>query len=147
MPAEPRESERPAWPRLVLRRADQAAAALVLAASLATIGLWWLWQGRIRGRLIDIDQAAPVAVDFKIDVNQADWPELALVPDIGEQLARRIVENRRQNGPFRDLDDLRRVRGIGPRTLETMRPFLLPLPDWEATAEGKAGRAPPAKVN
>jgi competence protein ComEA len=147
MSRKPSEPDRPPWPRLVLRRADQAAAAVVLAVSLTAIGGWWLWQGRIRGRLIDIDQAAPVAVDFKIDVNHADWPELALVPDIGEQLARRIVENRRLNGPFRDLDDLRRVRGIGPRTLETMRPFLLPLPDWEATAAGKAGSPLPAKVN
>lgn len=145
-PASP-QPERPAWPRMILRRADQAAAAAVVAVSLAAIGGWWLWQARIRGGLIDIDLAQPVAVDFKIDVNQADWPELALMPDIGEQLARRIVENRRQNGPFRDLDDLRRVRGIGPRTLEGMKPFLQPLPDWEATAEGKAGRPPPAGVN
>src|SRR5262245_1919508 len=94
------------WPQLFLRRADQAVAAALLAVSLAAIGGWWLWQGRLRGRLIDIDQAPPIAVEFKIDVNEADWPELALLPDIGEQLARRIVENRRQNGPFRDLADL-----------------------------------------
>jgi competence protein ComEA len=78
---------------------------------------------------------------------QADWPELSLLPDIGEQLAKRIVANRRQNGPFRDLEDLRRVRGIGPRTLEGMKPFLLPLADLEATAEGNAGRQPGAGVN
>jgi len=111
------------------------------------IGGLLVWQGRIRGRRIDIDRAEPVAVEFKIDVNQADWPELALLPDVGEQLSKRIVQNRRENGPFRDLEDLRRVRGIGPRILEGMRPYLLPMPDAEATAETKAGRPPPAGVN
>jgi competence protein ComEA len=146
MPAQ-HEPERPAWPRLVLRRADQAVAAAVVALSLAGLAGWWALQVRIRGRLIDIDRAEPVAVEFKIDVNAADWPELTLMPDVGEQLARRIVEDRRRNGPFHDLSDLRRVRGIGPKTLEGMKPFLLPVPDLEATAEGKVGGGPAGGVN
>jgi competence protein ComEA len=85
--------------------------------------------------LIDIDMAPPIAVDFKIDVNSADWPELTLMPGIGEQIAKRIVADRTTNGPYRDLDELRRVRGIGPRTLEGMKPFLLPPSEVEATAE------------
>ena len=65
---------------------------------------------------------------------------MCLMPGIGEQLARRIVAERTTGGPFRDWDDLRRVRGIGPRTLEGMRPYLLPMPDWEATAgDGNLG--------
>jgi competence protein ComEA len=58
----------------------------------------------------------------------ADWPELSLLPGVGETLARRIVESRSKHGRFADLDDLRRVRGIGPKTLERIRPFLRPLP-------------------
>jgi competence protein ComEA len=141
------ELERSDWPRLVLRRMDQAAAAVLLALALLSLGGWWLWQARLQGRLIDIDRAEPVVVDFKIDVNRADWPELALMPDIGEQLAKRIVADRQAKGPFRDLSDLRRVRGIGPKTLEGMRPFLLPVPDLETTAEGNSGRRPPGGVN
>jgi len=72
-----RQPDRSDWPRLVLRRMDQAAAAGVLAVSLAALGGWWLWQARLPGRLIDIDRAEPVAVDFKIDVNRADWPARA----------------------------------------------------------------------
>ena len=34
---------------------------------------------------------------------------------------------------------LRRVRGIGPRTLDGMKPYLLPMPELDATAEGKSG--------
>jgi competence protein ComEA len=132
---------------MVLRRADQAVAATLVAASLAAIAGWWAWQGQLRGRLIDIERAEPIAIDFKIDVNRADWPELALMPNIGEQIAKRIVAERAERGAFRDLAELRRVRGIGPKTLESMKPYLLPLPDIEATAEGKPSPRQPAKVN
>ena len=69
------------------------------------------------------------------------------MPSIGEQLAKRIVADRQENGPFRDHGDLRRVRGIGPRTLETMRPYLLPLADIEATAGDQAGLPAGGTVN
>jgi competence protein ComEA len=141
------EPARPSWPRMVLRRTDQAAAAVAVAVSLAAIAGWWVWQGQLRGRLIDIERAELIALDFKIDVNEADWPELTLMPGIGEQLAKRIVADRQEKGPFRDLDELRRVRGIGPKTLEGMRPFLLPLPDVEATAGENSGLPQPATVN
>jgi competence protein ComEA len=49
-------------------------------------------------------------------------------------MARRIVESRQATGEFRDHDDLRRVRGIGPRTLEKMKPYLLPMPDQQDVA-------------
>ncbi len=149
----PAPENRPPWPRLVLRRVDQAVAAALLVLALAGIAGHWVWQGRLRGRVLEIDQAEPISIELKIDVNQADWPELCLMPLIGEQLARRIVADRQANGPFRDLDDLRRVRGIGPRTLDAMRPYVLPMADLEATAGGgaasemRAGSEPGGTVN
>lgn len=128
-----------AWPRLVLKRADQAVAAVLIGLSLAAMGGYWAWQGHLRGRMVEIDQAEPLIVEFKLDINEADWPELALLPGIGERLSRRIVEYRAKNGDFRELNDLRKVRGIGPLTLEGMKPYLLPIPGLEATAEGKSG--------
>ena len=143
-----RDRQRPAGPRLTLRRVDQAVAAVFLAIALAAMGGHWLWQGRLRSRMIDIDRVDPLAIKLQIDVNEARWPELALMPDIGPELARRIVSDREERGPFRDLDDLRRVRGIGPRTLEAMKPYLLPLADLEATAEaGNGGRPAEGTVN
>ncbi len=145
------DPDRPVWPRLVLRRLDQAAAAAVLAAALALLAGHWIWHGQLRGRLIEIDRAEPIAIKLQIDVNAADWPELCLMPGIGEQLAQRIVAERTQGGPFRDWDDLRRVRGIGPRTLEGMKPYLRPMADADATAvrPGPGGRGWPReeKVN
>jgi competence protein ComEA len=58
-----------------------------------------------------------------------DWPELSQLPGIGEALARRIVESRQRDGEFVDHQELRRVRGIGPRTLERITPYLRPLPE------------------
>lgn len=103
--------------------------------ALAIIALWCARQAQLGGRTIDIERAEPIAIDTRIDVNQAPWPELALLPNIGEQLAKRIVADRAQRGPFKDLDDLLRVKGIGPKTLETLRPFLSPLPSLQSTAE------------
>jgi competence protein ComEA len=140
----PENQDQPAWPRLFLRRADQAVAAALTGASLVAIMAWCVWQWRLGGRLIDIERAEPIAIDFRIDVNKADWPELALLPNIGEQLAKRIVADRTQNGPFRDLADLGRVRGIGPRTLESMQPFLEPLTSVEATAGTQPNPRPQA---
>ncbi|MDX1944784.1 MAG: helix-hairpin-helix domain-containing protein [Pirellulaceae bacterium] len=138
-PNGPTPEQTPRWPRLSLRLVDQGAAAGLLVAALLAIGVYWVWQGRLRTRVIDIDRAPSVAIDFKIDINAADWPELCLMPGVGEQLARRIVEHRAEHGPFRDLKDLRKVRGIGPKTFDGMVPYLSPLADLEATAGENSG--------
>lgn len=115
-------------PRWLLRRADQTAvAALVVLALAATIG-WWVSQGGWHGRLIEIDRAEPLVAQFEVDINAADWPELIQLPGIGEIMAQRIIASRRSDGPFADNDDLRRVRGIGPKTLDRIRPYLRPMP-------------------
>jgi competence protein ComEA len=137
----------PSSPRLILRRADQAVSAALIAIALVVMAGWSIWQGQLRGRLIDIERAEAISIDFKIDVNHADWPELTLMPNIGEQLAKRIVADRQERGLFRDLSELHCVRGIGPKTLEGMKPFLLGLPDLNSSAKTKTGPQQPAKVN
>ena len=102
---------------------------MVLLVSLAVMTGYWVYQGGHRGRLIEVDRAEPQSVEFIVDVNSADWPELTLLPGVGETLARRIVDSRNQEGPFLDHGDLERVRGIGPKTVEKIRPYLLPMPD------------------
>ncbi|HTN77797.1 MAG TPA: ComEA family DNA-binding protein [Pirellulaceae bacterium] len=87
-----------------------------------------------RAPTIDIDHAAPVPIEFQVDINQADALEFILLPEVGEALAERIVAERTMNGPFRNHGDLRRVRGIGVKTLDRLRPYLLPLTDVEAIA-------------
>jgi competence protein ComEA len=50
--------------------------------------------------------------------------ELERLPGIGPVLARRIVEDRGRNGQYRRLEDLLRVKGIGPKKLKKLRPHL-----------------------
>ncbi|MGJ8637654.1 MAG: ComEA family DNA-binding protein [Phycisphaerales bacterium] len=52
-----------------------------------------------------------------IDLNTATTNELQLLPSIGPNLARRIVNDRDEQGPYESLSDLDRVRGIGPKTI------------------------------
>ena len=59
---------------------------------------------------------------LRLSVNRATASELETVPGIGPALARRIVAYR----PYRSLDDLLRVPGIGPRSLQKLRPYLKP---------------------
>jgi competence protein ComEA len=63
------------------------------------------------------------AVGARIDLNTASAQELERLPRIGPRTAQRIVEHRTAHGPFRSLEDLKAVRGIGPKTLEGLRPF------------------------
>jgi competence protein ComEA len=62
----------------------------------------------------------------RIDLNRASPQELESLPGIGPALAARIVENRRRYGLFVKPEDLLRVRGIGPATLEGIRELVLP---------------------
>lgn len=57
----------------------------------------------------------------RINLNTASAAELELLPRIGPALSKRIIEDRDANGPFKSLDDLDRVRGIGPRTILNIR--------------------------
>lgn len=60
----------------------------------------------------------------KVSVNRASEAELQQVNGIGPAIARAIVEYRTKNGPFQSLDDLESVPGIGPKTLEKLKPYL-----------------------
>lgn len=110
-----------------IRSRDQVTVAVITTVAMLAIGASWLYRGGLSGRLIDIDEADPTTVNFQLDVNSADWPEFTLLPGVGETMAKRIVQDRDQHGEFSTPDDLRRVSGIGPRTIERMRPYLLPV--------------------
>jgi len=70
----------------------------------------------------DVQVIAPAfAPSGPIDVNAASTDELVRLPGVGEVLAARIVADREANGPFSSLDDLCRVSGIGPATVEGFR--------------------------
>jgi competence protein ComEA len=65
-----------------------------------------------------------VAVASQLDLNRADRNELLQVPGIGPGLADAILTHRDGGRRFAQVDDLRGVKGIGPATLEKLRPWL-----------------------
>jgi len=73
-----------------------------------------------------------------VDINTATADQLAEdLPGIGPVRAEAIVRWREANGPFRRLEDLEKVRGIGEKTVEAIRPYVRPL--------GGEGRVAPAR--
>jgi comEA protein len=59
-----------------------------------------------------------------ININTASKEELTALPKIGPVTAERIIRYREDYGPFRAMDDLLKIKGIGPKTLERIRPFV-----------------------
>ena len=60
----------------------------------------------------------------KVDINQAEVWLLQALPGIGATLAQRIVDYRRENGPYRNTRDLLKVAGIGATTYEQIKPLI-----------------------
>ena len=81
-----------------------------------------------------------------VDLNSADAATLAReLQGIGESRARAIVEHRRRHGPFRSVDELALVRGIGPKTVERNRARLrigggVPAGTTEVTVSPRSAR-------
>lgn len=60
----------------------------------------------------------------KVNVNTADAAQLALLPRVGPSIAQRIVDFRKENGPFKSPEDLMLVQGIGEKTYQLLKPYV-----------------------
>ena len=69
--------------------------------------------------------AASPAAPAPVDLNAASPEQLDTLPGIGPALAARIVAYREEHGPFTEVEQLNKVKGIGVRTLEKLRPLLV----------------------
>jgi competence protein ComEA len=109
-PAQPPAVAQPlavVWPRSV----QMALGALLALAVLALAG---------RCLLQSLGAGTGTVPSQRVNLNTANHAELLLLPGIGEALAERITKARAQ-APFQRVDDLRKVAGIGPATLERLR--------------------------
>ena len=112
----------------ILRRTEQPAVVLFIVLGLAVLAAFVWLRRQPANRLLEIDHAPALQAEFKVDMNSAEWTEIVILPGIGENTARDIVAERERAGPFADLDELtRRVRGVGPKMIEEVQPFLLPI--------------------
>jgi len=72
-------------------------------------------------RASDAEEGRP---DKPVDLNRATEVDLVRLPGIGPAIARRILAYREEHGAFGSIRELQKVRGIGPRTFERLRPLV-----------------------
>lgn len=130
--------------KFYFQKRDQAAIAIVL--SIAILVIFWKYASfRRNGEVIDIETEPKREYQFTIDINSAEWPEIALVPGIGQELATRIENYRTEIGGYSSLDQLRNVDGIGPNKLKALKKFLRPFPERERNEKELESRIPKSK--
>jgi competence protein ComEA len=85
-----------------------------------------LFLGLLAASLPTLPAAAAVPADGKrvVNINTADTAKLSLLPRVGPAVADRIVDYRKQNGPFKATEDLMQVRGIGEKTFALIKPYV-----------------------
>ena len=60
----------------------------------------------------------------RININTASAAELSELKGVGSAKSQAIVEYREKHGPFKKVEDLKEVRGIGDKLLENLRPHI-----------------------
>ena len=139
-------SQRSKASRLDWTRTPAAIFVCTLLAIASVSGLIWSWDRSAEHDKQDMRfEPAPSLVDQRpgqqpgvspservvlspvkrIDINHADRAQLDLLPAIGPALADRIVTNRDEFGRFKSVEDLQRVSGIGPKTIEKLRSLVI----------------------
>ena len=76
---------------------------------------------------LDTEQLTQIQQDLAsspLNINQATMDNLLLIPGVNLQLARAIVRYREEVKPFENIKELEQVSGVGPATLERMRPYI-----------------------
>ena len=79
---------------------------------------WWLPETEI------VSTLKPEDIKVKLDVNNAPWYELVLLPKLGEVKAKAIVAYREKYGSFKTLDELSRVKGLNASVIEAIRDYV-----------------------
>lgn len=97
----------------------RAVAAIMMLINLVSLVGFW----RLYNRKTDETLRGPLR--FITDVNSAPASELSLLPGVGYELADRIVADRETAGPYKSIDDLQRVRGIGPKTVAQIKSMVI----------------------
>ena len=83
------------------------------------------WAGEASAAGAGSGAGAGVTGDGKVDINRAGVTDMTRLPGVGEVIATRIVSHREANGPFRTVEDLLDVPGIGEGKLAAIRDYAL----------------------
>jgi competence protein ComEA len=74
-----------------------------------------------------------------VNINTADIAKLSYLPRVGPAVAERIVQYRKDNGPFKSAEDLMHVRGIGEKTFALLKPYLAIAGETSLTEKVRGG--------
>jgi competence protein ComEA len=107
-----------------LTSGDRLALAVVCTMLIALLGVHVVLGAGWAAAPAQLEPGGKVA-GHRIDINRAAWWELQALQGIGGRRAGDIVAYREQHGPFESVADLVKVRGIGKKTLERLRPHLI----------------------
>lgn len=80
------------------------------------------WAGRLAGIVVALWLCG--AAGAAVNLNTATKDELIALPGIGPAKAQAIVDYRNQHGPFRAVEEVRRVKGIGEKLFLQIKPEL-----------------------
>jgi|GEM_PF-885899 len=83
---------------------------------------------------------AEAQLEGQLNINTATQPQWELLPGIGPSTAAKIVEYRSKH-PFADATQLMRVKGVGRKTFDRVKPFLSTKGETTLRAVGKGGQA------
>jgi comEA protein len=79
-----------------------------------------------------------------VNINTANSEQLQQVPGIGPATADKILQMRKSYGPFKSVDDLLAIRGLGAKRLEKMRKYLTVGKAAAPKSPQPASQAPPS---
>ncbi|MBN2374422.1 helix-hairpin-helix domain-containing protein [bacterium] len=95
--------------------------AIIFSAFISIPGVTFAREGK-EGKAAKAGKAAKEGKKFvseeKININTATEEELVKLKRIGPRLAKDIIEFREKNGPFKNIEDILKVKGIGPKFWE-----------------------------
>jgi competence protein ComEA len=73
----------------------------------------------------------------KVDINTASAVDLQKIKGVGSAKAKAIVEYRQKNGSFKNIDELKKVKGIGDKNFEAIKGDLEVAPTLGSTPAKK----------
>ena len=101
--------------------------ALALAVVFIVAAGYFTVRSYVSGELVFVPESSTVRqieTEFVVNINTADKNELMMLDGIGEALAERIIEYRKEHGDFDTVWEITNVRGISQKTLERLYPHI-----------------------
>lgn len=102
---------------------EQKTIIFVLSLLILGMGLDFFKKVTNRDSLLDYETMEEKLFD-KVDINKAKVLEFTSIPGVGEKLAQAIVDYRESNGKFKNIEDLKKIKGIKDKKLEKLKKYI-----------------------